>query len=134
MGIENNNGRDFKDLRGMRRSLKSLKRNDGERKGILIAPLMLPRFSRQLDCLLSYVSITALEGKAGFGPKFCGADGKPDKHFTSTYNHLTRWLESDKRRSDPSAIRELSWPETLKGRNEVAPASSATALSRSENI
>jgi hypothetical protein len=41
--IENNNGGDLKDLRGMQRNTKSLKRNDGERKGILIAPLMLPR-------------------------------------------------------------------------------------------
>jgi hypothetical protein len=44
VGIENNDGRDFKDLRGMQRNTKSLKRNDEERKGILIAPLKLPRF------------------------------------------------------------------------------------------
>jgi hypothetical protein len=38
VGIENNDERNFKDLQGMRRNTKSLKRNDGERKGILIAP------------------------------------------------------------------------------------------------
>ena len=41
-GIENNNERDLKDLRGMRRTTMSLKMNDGERKEILIAPLRLP--------------------------------------------------------------------------------------------
>ena len=46
VGIENNNGRDFRDLQEMRRNTKSLKRNDEEGKGILIAPLKLPRFSR----------------------------------------------------------------------------------------
>jgi len=45
VGIENNNGRDFKDLEGTRRSSKSLKRNDRERKGTPIAPLELPHFS-----------------------------------------------------------------------------------------
>jgi hypothetical protein len=45
VGIENNHGRDLKDLRGMRRSTGALKRNDRERKGILIAPLKLPDFS-----------------------------------------------------------------------------------------
>ena len=45
VGIENNNAGVFRDLRGMRRSTKSLKRNDRERKGIPIAPLKLPRFS-----------------------------------------------------------------------------------------
>jgi hypothetical protein len=49
VGIENNAGRVFKDLRGMRRNTKSLKRNGGERQGIPIAPLMLPRFCRPLD-------------------------------------------------------------------------------------
>jgi hypothetical protein len=44
-GTENNDDWNFKDLQGMRRSPKSLKRSDGERKGILIAPSNLPRFS-----------------------------------------------------------------------------------------
>jgi hypothetical protein len=35
----------FKDLRGMTRNPKSLKRNDDVSKGILIAPSKLPRFS-----------------------------------------------------------------------------------------
>lgn len=44
-GVENNTWRGFKDLRGMRRNAKLLKRNDGARKGILIAPSKLPRIS-----------------------------------------------------------------------------------------
>jgi hypothetical protein len=48
MGIENNNERDLKDLREMRRNTESLKRNDGAQKEILIAPLKLPRFSSLL--------------------------------------------------------------------------------------
>jgi hypothetical protein len=40
--IENNNARNFKDLPGIQRNAKSLKRNDEERKGILIAPSKLP--------------------------------------------------------------------------------------------
>jgi len=44
-GIESNNNRDYKDLREMRRTAESLKSNDGERKGILIAPSKLPGFS-----------------------------------------------------------------------------------------
>jgi hypothetical protein len=57
VGIENNGRRDFKDLRGMRRNTKSLKRNDGERKGTRIAPLMLPRSCRSpnsLGCGFTY--------------------------------------------------------------------------------
>jgi hypothetical protein len=38
VGIENNDGRDFKDLRGVRRSTKSWIRNDGERKGSALLP------------------------------------------------------------------------------------------------
>jgi hypothetical protein len=45
VGIENNNVRNFKDLQGMQRNPKSLKRNNEACKGILIAPLKLPRFS-----------------------------------------------------------------------------------------
>jgi hypothetical protein len=51
VGIENNNGRDFKELRGTLRNAKSLQTNDRERKRILIAPLKLPRFSRSLSSL-----------------------------------------------------------------------------------
>jgi len=48
VGIENNNVRNFKDLRGMRRNTKSLKRNNEEWRGILIAPSKLPRLSSVL--------------------------------------------------------------------------------------
>jgi hypothetical protein len=43
VGIENNRVRNLKDLREMRSNTKSLKRNDEERKAILIAPSKLPR-------------------------------------------------------------------------------------------
>jgi hypothetical protein len=68
VGIENNNDRDFKDLRGMLRNTKSLKRNDEVSKGILNAPLKLPRFSRPLNSLLRESPPTALNEKSAFGP------------------------------------------------------------------
>jgi hypothetical protein len=67
VGIENNNGRDFKDLCGIRRNTKSLKGNDGEREGILIAPLKLPRFS----CPLNFLAVRfnhCLNGKSAEDP------------------------------------------------------------------
>ena len=72
VGIENNDVRHFKDLPGMQRNAKSLKWNERARKGILIAPSKLPRISSfQWNSLPS-----RLEDSVGFGPKFCGADGK----------------------------------------------------------
>jgi hypothetical protein len=49
VGIENNDERNFKDLRGMTRNAKSLKKNDEACRGILIAPSKLPRFSRSIE-------------------------------------------------------------------------------------
>ena len=49
VGIENNGVRNFKDLRGMTRNAKSLKKNDEACKGILIAPSKLPRFSSSIE-------------------------------------------------------------------------------------
>ena len=73
VGIENNDVRHFKDLPGMQRNAKSLKWNERARKGILIAPSKLPRISSfQWNSLPS-----RLEDSVGFGPKFCGTDGKP---------------------------------------------------------
>ena len=46
VGIENNPEWNFKDLEEMLGSAKELKRNNRECKGILIGPLMAPRFSR----------------------------------------------------------------------------------------
>jgi len=71
VGIENKNARDFKDLKEMRRNSKSLKRNDRERKELLIAPLKLPRFSRRS------ISHSTVSMRIGFRPKSCGTDGKP---------------------------------------------------------
>jgi hypothetical protein len=68
VGIENNNGRDFKDLRGMMGNTKSLKGNDRECKGILIAPLKRPRFSRPFHFLDRWVSPTALNKKSASDP------------------------------------------------------------------
>jgi hypothetical protein len=44
VGIENNAGRNFKELAETKRSIRTLKRNNEERKGILIGPSMAPRF------------------------------------------------------------------------------------------
>ena len=51
VGIESNDVRNFKDLRGMLRNTKLLKRNKRARKGTLIAPSKLPRFSSVADIL-----------------------------------------------------------------------------------
>jgi len=45
VGIENNTGRNFKDLEGMLGNAKALIRNNWECKGILIGPLKAPRSS-----------------------------------------------------------------------------------------
>jgi hypothetical protein len=44
VGIENTTVRNFKDSEGMLGNAKALKRNNWECKGILIGPLMAPRF------------------------------------------------------------------------------------------
>jgi hypothetical protein len=49
VGTENNGVRNFKDLRGMTRNAKSLKKNDEACRGILIAPSKLPRFSSSIE-------------------------------------------------------------------------------------
>src|SRR5258708_22552506 len=54
VGIENNNVRNFKNLRGLTGNVKSFKRNDEACKGILIAPSKLPRFSRFYEIPLSW--------------------------------------------------------------------------------
>jgi hypothetical protein len=82
VGIENNNGRDSMDLRGTRRSATSLKRNGKERKGMPIAPLMLPSFFSSTAFPSLRVFIAASNGKVGFGQNFCGTDGKPVPHST----------------------------------------------------
>jgi hypothetical protein len=51
MGIENNTGWNFKDLEEMLGSAKTLKRNNGEYKEILIGPSMDPRFFGSLKSL-----------------------------------------------------------------------------------
>ena len=76
VGIENNAGWNFKDLEEMLRGTKTLRRNDRECKGILIGPLMAPRFSRRPrfpDCVFH----SMFKSPVGFGLKFRGADGKP---------------------------------------------------------
>jgi len=44
VGIENNDYWNFRDLAGMREHTESLKKNAGELEGILIGPLIAPRF------------------------------------------------------------------------------------------
>jgi hypothetical protein len=45
VGIENTANWNFKDFQGMAENAKALIRNNRECKGILIGPLMAPRFS-----------------------------------------------------------------------------------------
>jgi hypothetical protein len=64
------------DLEGMLGNAKPLKRNNWECKGILIGPLMAPRFLDYRDSVTVY--FTHCPSRAvGFGLKFRGADGKP---------------------------------------------------------
>jgi hypothetical protein len=81
VGIENKNGRDFKDLREMRRNTKSLKRNDREGNGILIAPLKLPRFSCPPSPIVADYRPHCREWQVGFLPKSRGTNGEPKKSF-----------------------------------------------------
>jgi hypothetical protein len=68
VGIENNDGRDFKDLRGMQGNTKLLKRDDGERKEILIAPLKLPGFLGPWNSFVVRFSPIVLDRKSASGP------------------------------------------------------------------
>ena len=76
VGIENTTERNLKELEEMLRSAKELKRNNRKCKGILIGPLMAPRFFDHRDSVTAY--FTHCPSRAvGFRLKFCGADGKP---------------------------------------------------------
>jgi hypothetical protein len=71
VGIESNNVRNPKDLRGMARNAKSMKRNNEACKGILIAPSKLPRFSFGLEFLTLSLFIHHLQQmSASSGPRF----------------------------------------------------------------
>jgi hypothetical protein len=84
---ENNNIRNFKDLQGMQRNAKPLKRNDGERKGILIGPSKLPRFSLGLRFHFRTASSTACS-KCRLRAKTRGTDGKPANSATEAWEAL----------------------------------------------
>ena len=80
VGIEDNDEWNFKDLQGVQRNAKSLKRNQRARKGILIAPSELPRFSSGVEILP-----ILLAGNIGFGPKIRGTDGEPTLHLDNLH-------------------------------------------------
>jgi hypothetical protein len=77
VGVENNTDWNFKDLEGMLGSAKTLKRNNRECKGILIGPLMAPRFFESVKFLGRGFFTHCPSQHVGFGPKSCGTDGKP---------------------------------------------------------
>jgi hypothetical protein len=56
VGIENTAERSFKELEGMLGNARALKKNNRERKGILIDPSMAPRFSRCSDSVVLFFS------------------------------------------------------------------------------
>ena len=66
-GDRKQNGRNSKDLRGMPEGVKSLKRNDAERKRSLIAPLKLPRFSHPFNSLPGVSSLAVLNRTSASG-------------------------------------------------------------------
>ena len=76
-GDRSNNARNFKDLREIRGSAKSLNNSERERKGILIAPLKRPPFFTVTESLSSWTFTHCLEQEVGFGPKSRGTNGKP---------------------------------------------------------
>jgi hypothetical protein len=70
VGIENTTVRNFKDLEEMLGSAKELKRNNRECKGILIGPLMAPRFSRPSRFRHSVFSLTVQVAQSASGSNF----------------------------------------------------------------
>jgi hypothetical protein len=76
VGIENTTVWNFKELEGMPGNAKALKRNNWECKGILMGPLMAPRFFDHRDSVTVYFTHCP-SCAVGFGLKFRGADGKP---------------------------------------------------------
>jgi hypothetical protein len=96
VGIEKNSGRDFKDLRGMRRNAKSLKRNDGERSVIHIAPLMLPRFRPSRNSLPYRFRLLPLTVESASGPNLAARMASQHKNHRLAYYRIAR-------RSEPEA-------------------------------
>ena len=95
VGIENNTEWNFKDLEEMRGKAKALKRNNKECEGILIGPSMAPRFFRVSEIPSSCFFTHCPTEDVGFGPKFCGADGKstmPADFSTETTSLTSRGL------------------------------------------
>jgi len=89
VGIENNTERNLKDLEEMLGSSKSLKRNNGECKEILIGPSMAPHFSgTQIRCLFS---LSVDEERRRLPVKSRGTDGKPT---TTLFGGLTSILRA----------------------------------------
>jgi hypothetical protein len=74
--IENKTGRNCKDLEEMLGSAKTLKRNNGEYKEILIGPSMDPRFFGSVKSVRRSVFSYCPKWYVGFGPKSRGADVK----------------------------------------------------------
>jgi hypothetical protein len=87
VGIENNNIRNFKDLRGMTRNAKSLKRDERARKGILIAPSKLPRFSSVVEILTLNFFVYCLQQQLS-------ASGQNSRHGWQAGKLYTRSLGS----------------------------------------
>jgi hypothetical protein len=80
VGIENNNPSIFKDLRGTMRKAKLLKRNEEAKEFLLLPQSSLKNpsfFSLALRFQSSGILAHDPRLRVGFGPKFCGADGKP---------------------------------------------------------
>ena len=88
VGIENKTERNLKDLEEMMGNTKALKRDNKERKEILIGPSMAPRFSTPRDPL-RIRSHTSLKCECRLRSKFRGADGKPTIELWQFCNQRT---------------------------------------------
>src|SRR5260370_3584777 len=107
VGIENNDEWNFKDLRGMSRNTKSLKRNNEACKGILIAPSKLPRFSSVVDILkVEFSTHHYLQLRSVSSPRI--AARMASRHFAWTTNVP---LGSETGRSGP-ALGARNWTPT----------------------
>jgi hypothetical protein len=77
VGVENNSDWNFKDLEEMAGNAKALKKNSKEFDGILIGPSMVPHFFGLSEIFRRGFFTHYPRYQVGFGPQFCGTDGKP---------------------------------------------------------
>jgi len=103
----------------MARNTNSSKRNNEERKRIIIAPSKLPCVSS-----VTWSSHPSHHSnKVGFGPKFCATDGKPTPHFSYFVQMETAQLHA------PEALKVFMITDEYPTRAEARAASMSLLFS-----